>query len=376
LRIARATLTPIRIPLRRAVVTAHGEHTAREGLLVHLESETGLAGHGDAMPLAGFGLETLDAAGTSVATAVGALVGDEIPDLDAAIARVEHHTVGTPSARAALDVALHDLFARAADASLAAWLCRTGPRAPHRAIPVNALIVADDDAAAARHARQATSRGFRALKLKVGVGDPGRDVERAAAVRGAAGSEVELRLDANGAWDEATAHDVLERVAPLEIAFVEQPVAAGDLDALARLRAAAPVPIAADESVRDEERAQEIIERKAADVLIVKPAAVGGLRPAQRIAERALAAGLGVVVTGLLDSGLGTAAALHLAAALPGPLRAAGLATDGLLQEDPTTLPRVRAGERDVPAGPGLGVAPRPKSIARLATGPAQEFHS
>jgi o-succinylbenzoate synthase len=284
------------------------------------------------------------------------------------------NTADAPSARAALDVALHDLFSRDAGTSIAASLCDARQCAPHDAVPVNALIAAEDAGAAARHARQAASRGFRALKLKVGAAALARDVARASAVRNAVGPELELRLDANGAWDEATARDALEQLAPLQIAFVEQPVAARDLDALARLRAASPVPIAADESVRDELRATAIVERKAADLLIVKPAAVGGLRPARRIAERALAAGLGVVATGLLDSGIGTAAALHFAASLPGPLRAAGLAADALLQEDLTTLPRVRAGERALPAGPGLGVTPRPKAIARLATGPTQEL--
>jgi L-alanine-DL-glutamate epimerase-like enolase superfamily enzyme len=128
--------------------------------------------------------------------------------------------------------------------------------------------------------------------------------------------------------------------------------------------------------VRDEAHAQAILERKAADLLIVKPAALGGLRPAQHIAERALAAGVGVVVTGMLDSALGTAAALHLAAALPDPLRAAGLAADALFETDLAPLPRVVAGRRGVPEGPGLGIAPRPKRLARLARGPARELSS
>jgi o-succinylbenzoate synthase len=241
---------------------------------------------------------------------------------------------------------------------------------------VSALIAATHAEDAARHARQAVSRGFGALKLKVGLGDVEEDVRRAAAVRAAAGPEVELRLDANGAWDEAGALEALERLAPLEPAFVEQPVPAHDLDALGRVREAAPVPVAADESVRDEARAQAILERKAADLLIVKPAALGGLQPAQHIAERALAAGVGVVVTGMLDSALGTAAALHLAAALPDPLRAAGLAADALFETDLAPLPRVVAGRRGVPEGPGLGVAPRPKRLARLARGPARELSS
>jgi o-succinylbenzoate synthase len=375
-KLSRALLTPLRLSLRAPVVTAHERHAWRDGLLVRLEAETGEVGHGEASPLAGFALESLDRASEAVTAGLQALLGRDWPDLDAALEAVRSHTVDAPSARAALDVALHDLFARAQDRSVAALLCAPGGAAARAEIPVNALIAATSAEDAARHARQATSRGFRALKLKVGLGDIDEDVRRATAVRAAVGPEVELRLDANGAWDEAEALEALERLAPLDPAFVEQPVPADDLGALARLREATPVPVAADESVRDEARARAILERKAADLLIVKPAALGGLQPAQRIAESALAAGVGVVVTGMLDSALGTAAALHLAAALPDPLRAAGLGGDALFETDLAPLPRVVAGRRGVPEGAGLGFAPRPKLLARLARGPARELVS
>ncbi len=373
MKISRARLTPLRLPLRAPVVTAHARHTWRDGLLVRLEAATGEVGHGETLPLAGFALESLERAGEAVTAALQALLGREWCDLAAALDAVTFHTPDAPSARAALDVALHDLFARAEGRSLAALLCASRGAAARTEIPVNALIAAAGAEDAARHARQAVSRGFRALKLKLGSGDLEADVRRASAVRAAVGPGVELRLDANGAWDEAGALEALERLAPLEPAFVEQPVPAHDLDALARVRGAARVPIAADEGVRDEARARAILERKAADLLIVKPAALGGLQAAQRIAESALAAGVGVVVTGMLDSALGTAAALHLAAALPDPLRAAGLAADALLETDLAPLPRIVAGRRRVPEGTGLGIAPKPKVLARLARGPSQE---
>jgi o-succinylbenzoate synthase len=371
---ARARLTPLRLPLRAPLLTAHGRHTWRDGLLVRLEAETGEVGHGEALPLAGFGLEPLERAGEAMTAALRELLGREWPDLDAALDAVRSHTADAPCARAALDVALHDLFARAQACSVAALLCAARGTTPRAEVPVNALIAATSAEDAARHARQAVSRGFRALKLKVGMGSIDEDVRRASAVRAAAGPEVELRLDANGAWDETRALEALERLASFEPAFVEQPVPGDDLDALSRVRAAAPVRVAADESVRDETCARAILERKAADLLIVKPAALGGLRPARHIAEFTLAAGAGVVVTGMLDSALGTAAALHLAAALPDPLRAAGLAADALFETDLASLPRVAAGRRSVPEGAGLGVAPQPKRLARLARGPSQEM--
>ncbi|MDH3521216.1 MAG: o-succinylbenzoate synthase [Myxococcales bacterium] len=373
MRIARATLTPFRIPLRRPLVTARGEQAAREGVLIGLEAENGATGWGESTPIAGFGLEPLAQTQRALAAGLEALLEAEVRDLDAALDRVAQCTPGAPSARAGLDFALHDLFARASDRSVAALLCADRAAQPHASVPVNALISAGDAATAVRHARQAVAHGFRVLKLKLGFDTPDRDVARATAVREAIGAAIELRLDANGAWDEATAQRTLAALAPLAPAFVEQPVAAGDLDALARVRAAASVPVAADESVRDEAQARALIARKAADCLIVKPAALGGLRPAQRIAACALGAGIDVVVTGLLDAAIGSAAALHFAASLPAPLRAAGLAGDALLAADLALLPRVHAGARALPEGPGLGVVPKPKAVARVATGPTQE---
>jgi o-succinylbenzoate synthase len=375
-KLSRALLTPLHLSLRAPVVTAHERHTSRDGLLVRLEAETGEVGYGEALPLAGFALESLERAGEATTAALRALLGREWCDLGAALEAIRPHTAAAPSARAGLDVALHDLFARAQGRSVAALLCAPSGAEAHGEIPVNALIAATNAEDAARHARQAVSRGFRALKLKVGWGDLDADVRRATAVREAAGPEVELRLDANGAWDEAGALEALERLAPLEPAFVEQPVPADDLGALARVCEAAPVPIAADESVRDERHARAILEHDAADLLIVKPAALGGLQPAQRIAACALAAGVGVVVTGMLDSALGTAAALQLAAALPAPLRAAGLGAGARFETDLAPLPGVIAGRRGVPEGAGLGVAPKPKLVARVASGPTRELRS
>jgi len=374
MKIRSATLTPFRIPLRRPLVTAHERHEHRDGLLVRIESEDGNAGHGESMPLAGFGLESLETSERAIVEALTALLSQSDLDLDAALAQIARDTEGVRSARAALDVALHDLFARAEHRSVASLLCGAGERSPHSSVRVSSLIASEDDAGIARHGRQAFSRGFRTLKLKVGVGDVESDVRRVAALRAAVGPKALLRLDANGAWDEDTALGALERLAVHEIEFIEQPTPADDIDALARIRATSPIPIAADESACDERAAISVIDRKAADLIILKPAAVGGLRPAQRIAEHAHAAGVDVIVTGMLDSALGTAAALHLAASLPGPPRAAGLATDALLESDLVLLPRIGNGERALPEGPGLGVSPRTKNVEKLATGPTREI--
>jgi o-succinylbenzoate synthase len=374
-KITRASVTPVRLALAAPLATARGPLRSRDGALLSLSSASGASGWGEALPLPGFGLESAGAALDALEDIAASLVGSDLGDLDTALDALAELAPGANSARAAADVALHDLAAREAGCGVAALLAPPG-QAPRRRVEVSALVSGDDAAAAGASARRARQLGFRTLKLKLLAGDLARDEERVAAVRKAAGAAVKLRLDANGAWKEAAAFQALERLARFDIELIEQPVAAADVDALARLRAEAKMAVAADEAVRDEESAARLLAAGAADLLVLKPAALGGLRAAARIAARARRAGVGVVVTSFLDSSLGIAAALHFAAALPESPFAAGLATAELLADDLAAAFAVEAGAICLPDSPGLGVAPDAAARRRCAAGPPRELRA
>jgi o-succinylbenzoate synthase len=375
-RISAARITPLRLPLREPLPTAHGTVTQREGALLELETQRGARGYGEALPLPGFGLETPAEAARALEELARELLGRHAESPAALLDASERTAPAAPAARAALDVAVHDLAARAQGVSLARWLASHAGTKPHARVPVSALVTAPDPQGAAAEARQRLSQGFRTLKLKLGASEFERDLARVAAVREAAGAEVALRLDANGAWKEADAPPRLRELARFGIEFLEQPVAAPEVEALARLRAAAPFPIAADEAVRSESDAEALLAACAVDLLVLKPAAVGGLRVASRIAARARRARVPVVVTSFLDSGLGRTAALHLAASLPGAPRAAGLATGELLAEDLAASPPVSEGALALPQGPGLGVAPEAEALQRCAAAARLELRA
>lgn len=201
--------------------------------------------------------------------------------------------------------------------------------APRRTvIPVNALLPAgapiDAEALAA----------FPAIKVKVGRGDPADDVRRLYALREAVGPGPGIRIDANGAWDVATAIDVLGAIASLRIEFAEQPVAS--IEDLAIVRRATEVPIAADECVRSIEDARRVRSADAADVLMLKVQPVGGVRRALELVD---ACGLPAVVSSMLETSVGISAGVALAAALDDLPYACGLATldeiDGDVTDDP-----------------------------------------
>lgn len=186
------------------------------------------------------------------------------------------------------------------------------PPALRDAVPVNALVDGpgfDVDAL----------REFGAVKVK--VGSPG-DVELVAEVRDAVGPRVALRVDANGAWDVETAVDMIGRLARYDLELVEQPVAA--LDDLARVRARVDVPIAADECVRSLDDARRLRALEAADLIVLKQQPLGGVRAALEIAEEAQ---VPAIVSSMMETSVGIAAGLALAAALSELPYACGLAT-------------------------------------------------
>jgi o-succinylbenzoate synthase len=372
MKIARAELTRVRLRLRTPIATARGPIDSREGAVLALASDSALVGHGEALPLAGFSEESPDGVFETLSGLARVLIGREVEDLDALLDLVEELAPEAPTARAAVDVALFDLAARAQGIGVAALLAL--PERPRARIEVNALVYAERPEIVAREASAAVAAGYRTVKLKVGALALELDEARVGALRDAVGSEVRIRLDANGGWKEREAEDAIARLAPHRIELLEQPVEARDLGGLARLSAGSAIPIAADEALAGGYAVDEIFARDAASVLVLKPAALGGLRASQRIAARARAAGWGVVVTSALDSAVGLAAAFQLAAALPGPHLAAGLATGALLDCDLAEAPSPIHGALTTPDEPGIGVAPLRDRLDRCALGSTQEI--
>jgi len=223
-------------------------------------------------------------------------------------------------------------------------------------------------------AHSAVVAGFTTLKLKGGgEASTAELVERLRAVRAAVGDGIRLRLDVNGAWDAMAATERLRALAPIGLELVEQPVAPGPDAAavLARLRASTGATIAADESVTSAAAAQALLAAGAVDVLVIKPARVGGPAVALEIAALAARAGVGIIVSTLLETGVGLRSALVTAALLPpgGRALAHGLATGPLLVSELVRgggVP-VAGGQATCPAAPGLGLSLDLAAIERSA---------
>ena len=323
--IARIDAQSYRLPFAHPVQTAAGSFSHRDGWIIKVTCEDGIVGYGDCAPWPGFG---------SGVDAVRA--GLENPQASSAI-----------EIRGAIATAEADASARRRNLPLARYL------APEARLSVATHKLIGDAAEAAAAVRL----GYRVLKVKVAALSVADDVKRIAAIREAAGKHVRLRLDANGGWSVSDAVAALNAMADFGIDLVEQPVAS--IDGLREVRGRCRLRIAADECVTDAASLELIAKTQAVDVVVLKPAFLGGVIATRDLIKAATAEGLHCIVTHALESAVGRAAAIHLACALP-DAPVCGLASS--LARDVGSIPEPVESRLAHPRGPGLGLVPLEQS--------------
>lgn len=315
------------LPLREPLTTARGEITDRTGYLVTVDHPA--AGIGEATPLPGW-TESLDECETALRDSDGS-------DLDSLPSAARH----------GVSLALLDADARADGVPLYRSL---GARNRVESVPVNATVGDADTESTLRTVADAVDAGYPAVKLKVGARSVQDDLDRVTAVREHC-PDVELRLDANGTWTRTEADNAIEALSDSDVAYVEQPLSADDLEGHADLRGRG-VGIALDEGLY-EHGLDAVFTAGAADVLILKPMAMGGPDVTVETAVLARGAGIDPVVTTTVDGAFARAAAVHVAAAIPN-VSACGLATGDMLATDLVDDPApVRHGRAEVPQKEG-----------------------
>jgi o-succinylbenzoate synthase len=307
----------VRVPLHTPFVTALRRTTTAESLIVEITDDEGRSGYGEAPQIWQVTGDSIAGSQSCVDDMLGPLlVGKDPDDLVARCREVARAVVENHSAKAAVDVALHDLAARRMNISLVRLLGGSAT-----SVPTDITLAAGEPEGLAEAAATRIGEGFGVLKLKVGT-DAAGDLARIRAVRAAAPAAT-IRLDANQGWSPRDAVRVIRAVedADLGIEFVEQPVVKWDLEGLAWVSDRVETPIMADEAVFGIRDLTEVIRRHAADLVNVKLAKCGGLLPARTMIELARAHGLGVIVGSMMETQVGVGAAAALVAA---PVAAAG----------------------------------------------------
>ncbi|WP_127478456.1 o-succinylbenzoate synthase [Sulfurivermis fontis] len=345
MRIVAAHLHSYALPLRRPWVAARAVLHERRGMLLSLIGDDGLTGWGDCAPLPSAG----NAA--QILAALTALA-QELPGRDHAAVRALE--VSVPEVRWALETALFDLAARQRGVPLAVHL---GAQNFTGKVEVNAALGALD-AHTAQRAVAALAQGYAIAKIKVGVGGVADELTLLHEIHAATAGRLRLRLDANRAWDESDAQLFLRAISSLPIDAVEEPLAQPTLEQLRALQQSLPYAIAVDESLPQFGSAA-LLAAGAVRRLVIKPARIGGIIASRDLAARAQDAGMEVVLTSVVDSAVGVAAAAHLAAAVA-PELAHGFATLDWLARDVTIPPAICDGKLILNTAPGLGLTPVP----------------
>ena len=328
------------IPLKTPFITALRRVETVEFVRVTLRSASGAVGIGEAPPTKAITGEDSNSILAALEHMMPQLTQRKFHDIDEAMALLHGSIPGNHSAKAAVDMAFYDLYAKEAGLPLYAYL---GGEA--RTIPTDVTISLNAPETMAGDAAEALRNGFDILKVKVGAGD-GRDAERLRAVRNAAGNNAILLIDANQAWSESETLAFIEAVADLDVALIEQPVPAAELDALARITAVSPVPILADESVFDLGDAEALIASHGADLINVKLMKCGGIHRAKAILEACRRAGVGCMMGSMLEGPVSIAAAMHLALAFPDTVRWHDLDSPLLYRTLPASAPLRFEGNR------------------------------
>ncbi|MFN2167117.1 MAG: dipeptide epimerase [Anaerolineae bacterium] len=332
---------PISLNLETPFRIAHGTSLARHNVLVRITSGEHY-GLGEAAP----GRQHHESQ-----DGVLAYLAD-LPPLDGGPFHLEEILSALPqgsqSARAAIDIALHDLIGK----QLGIPLYRLFGLNPGSAPPTSMTISIGTEQEVQRWARTAAER-FSILKLKLGQE---RSLELVRAVR--AVTDARLVADANCAWTVEQAKSLIPAMADLGLEWIEQPLPEEDLDGLRQIREFSPIPIFADEPVRT----ARDIPRLAGSVdgVNIKLMKAGGLREAMRMIAVARAHGLQVMLGCMIETSVGITAAAHLAPLVDW----ADLDGNQTVINDPFVGVQVRDGRLVLPDGPGLGVQPRPDGIA------------
>lgn len=331
-------LAEVNVPLVTPFKTALRTVNSVNDIVIAVETDTGAEGYGEAPPTAVITGDTKGSIRCAIEDFIApAICGMELCDeasIDAIMKKMQQAIVKNTSAKAAVDMAIYDLYGKLTGKPLYRLL---GGSHCRETVETDLTISVNPVEEMVRDAQRAVAEGFRILKVKVGK-EGLKDVERMEAIRKAVGPEIKLRVDANQGWSREEAVRVIRAMEDraLDIDLVEQPVKAHDFEGMVMVTQAVDTKILADESVFSPEDAERLIEAGGADLINIKLMKTGGIHEALRICRLAEQHHVECMIGCMLESKISVAAAAHLAAAEPVITRA-DLDGPSLCSEDPYT---------------------------------------
>ena len=347
----------VSLPMKKPVFMAGVEIRTADNVLVRIEAGNGVVGWGEAASAPSMTGETVESMMAAIAYLAPAVEGREAEDIAGTIAVMRQRMYANNAAKAAIEIALHDLLGHASGRPAYAIL---GTRQRSR-MPLLGVIGTGALSSDLREAERKKAQGYAAYKIKVGIDRPLIDAERTRSVCALIGRGALISSDANQGWSTDEAVQYVRAVADAGLTFFEQPVHADDIAGLTAVADAAEkagqIAIGADESIHSLADVRTMHERRAARGVSLKTIKLGGMRGVMAAGRLCQELGLNVNVAAKTgESSIACAAAMHVAAALPQLAWGLTLSSDGLA-EDVTARPiAVEGGHVEISDAPGLGI--------------------
>lgn len=362
MKIVSAEAIAIRIPLKHPFTIALGTLTRSNHVLVRMVDDQGRVGWGECTTFHSvYGYDQKSLYHVLSDYLIPAVKGLDPRDMAGLHSRMDQAIPFNLMAKCGIDTAAYDLVGRAGHRPVFSLL---GDKKTDYVAVTAAVGIAPREQTA-EIAKKLAAEGFGTLKIKIGL-DPDEDLKRVETVRKAVGDGLSLRVDGNQGYDRETALQVLPRMEPLALEWIEQPLPYWDIEGLAMLADRLETPIAVDESVYTPQDARRVIAAAAADVINIKLPKCGGIHRCQQIAALCEKAGVPCFLGGCLETTPGTAAQAHLYAATGNIISAAEMEGPLCYVDDVVKNPMgsVR-GIIKIPMEPGLGVTMDEEKVAR-----------
>ena len=307
MKIESLDIYPIKLPMVRPFRIALGAISEYEGVLVRVRLSNGTNGWGEAAPEPTITGETMRTAWTILERLRPHVLGKDALKMEDILHDLNRAVLGHPSAKAAIDLALHDALARSANLPLNAMLGRQLTE-----LETTQTVGLENVDETVKQASALRKDGVTKMKIKIG-GRPKDDVERIRAIRDRLGNEFDLTVDANQGYSVRQAISTLKELERYDVEYCEQSVHYRDINGLAEVRRESPIPIMADESVHSPLDALEVARLRAADMINIKLMKSGGIHAAKKIAAIAEAADMPCMVGCMVETRIGISAGCHFA---------------------------------------------------------------
>lgn len=357
----------VSVPMVKPLKMSFEEVASAENVLVRLEASDGVVGWGGAATAPTMTGETVYSMAAALRYLAPKLEGMPVGDIAAVMTRAGNYLYGNASAKSVLEMALHDALARSQGKPVHDLL---GAKKRDRIAILRMVGTGKGTAADVEEARRARAEGHVAFKIKVGVADPREDAERTRRICEALDGHGELLIcaDANQGWTPDQAITYVRAVEDTALAYFEQPVAAHDIDGMARVARASRIKIGCDEGLHSIDDLKRHYEAGAAGGFSLKTIKLGGMRPVYEAALLCEKLGMKVnLASKMAETGISTAALLQLAAALPALDWGVGFSSQYLVDDILKTPISFANGHVSVPSGAGLGVEVDEAKVRRYA---------